>query len=60
MILYADDMVVLAEDLADLREAIRLIKEYLLQRNLKLNLSKCVMMKYRNKGKGKYRHDDKI
>jgi hypothetical protein len=60
MILYADDMVLLAEDLADLREAIRLIKMYLQNRNLKLNLSKCEMMKFRNKGKGKYKHDDEV
>jgi hypothetical protein len=60
VILYADDMVLLAEDLADLREAIRLIKKYLQDRNLNLNLSKCEMMKFRNKGKGKYKHDDKV
>jgi hypothetical protein len=58
IILYADDMALISENLEDLAEAMRLIKAYLYERSLHLNLEKCKFMKFRNKGRGKYRDND--
>lgn len=60
LILYADDMVLMSENLEDLKEALRLIKKYLLDRKLRLNLEKCKVMKFRNKGRGKYSGKDRM
>jgi len=45
-------------NLKDLKEAMNLLKNYLAMRNLRLNLEKCKLMKFRYKGKGRYRKDD--
>jgi hypothetical protein len=58
--LYADDIVLTSENLTSLREALKLLKEYLLNRNLKLNLDKCKIMKFRTNGKGRYKADDVV
>lgn len=55
---YADDIVLTSQNIADLREALKRIRDYLLLRNLKLNLEKCKIMKFRNQGKGRYSKDD--
>jgi len=58
VMLYADDIVLTSENLTLLKEALQLLKNYLLMRNLKLNLEKCKIMKFRNQGKGRYRAED--
>jgi Reverse transcriptase (RNA-dependent DNA polymerase)/Endonuclease-reverse transcriptase len=55
---YADDIVLTSINLADLKAALQRIKEYLLLRNLRLNLEKCKLMKFRNKGRGRYSQGD--
>lgn len=57
-IFYADDIVLTSTNLLELQKALRRIKEYLLLRNLKLNLDKCKLMKFRNQGRGRYSADD--
>jgi len=58
VMLYADDIVLTSENLTLLKEALQLLKNYLLIRNLKLNLEKCKIMKFRNQGKGRYRAEN--
>jgi hypothetical protein len=60
VIFYADDIVLTSTDLDDLKAALQFIKEYLLARKLELNLGKCKVMKFRNKGKGRYKLTDKL
>jgi hypothetical protein len=55
---YADDIVLTSRNLADLKAALKQIKEYLLLRNLRLNLEKCKLMKFRNQGRGRYSQGD--
>jgi Reverse transcriptase (RNA-dependent DNA polymerase) len=58
--LYADDIVLTSNNLNDIRTALVKTDEYLSLCNLKLNLEKCKIIKFRNKGKGRYRKDDKL
>jgi Reverse transcriptase (RNA-dependent DNA polymerase) len=60
VIFYADDIVLTSMDLNDLKSALQFIKEYLLARKLELNLGKCKIMKFRNKGRGRYKLTDKL
>jgi hypothetical protein len=55
---YADDIVLTSRNLADLKAALQRIKDYLLLRNLRLNLEKCKLMKFRNQGRGRYSQGD--
>jgi hypothetical protein len=48
MILYADDIVLLGENLQNIQDALARIKNYLLTRKLKLN--KCKIVKLRKGG----------
>jgi hypothetical protein len=59
-ILFADDVVLVCENLRDLKIAMIALKEYLAKRGLSFNLDKCNLIKFRNKGKGRYRKDDKL
>jgi Reverse transcriptase (RNA-dependent DNA polymerase) len=58
VLFYADDIVLTSRNLADLKAALQLIKEYLLLRNLSFNLDKCKLMKFRNQGRGRYSQGD--
>jgi hypothetical protein len=58
LILYADDIVLYSENLTDLKIAIGRVSDYLEFRKLKLNIGKCKIMKFRNKGKGRLKKDD--
>jgi hypothetical protein len=57
-LLYADDIVLTSDNLNDIKAALLKIDEFLSLCNLKLNLSKCKIMKFRTKGKGRYKKDD--
>lgn len=57
---YADDIVLTSTNLVELKGALQRLKEYLLLRNLKLNLDKCKLIKFRNQGRGRYSADDTL
>jgi hypothetical protein len=59
-IMFADDVVLVCENLDDLNIAMIALKEYLARRGLSFNLGKCNLLKFRNKGRGRYRKDDKL
>jgi hypothetical protein len=50
--------VLLCENLDDLNIAMIALKEYLLRRGLFFNMDKCNVLKFRNKGRGRYKKDD--
>jgi hypothetical protein len=58
--LYADDIVLYSENLDSIIAALNKVVQYLAARNLKLNLSKCKIVKFRTGGKGRYKKEDKI
>jgi hypothetical protein len=59
-ILFADDVVLVCENLDDLKIAMIALKEYLFRRGLSFNLGKCNLLKFRNKGRGRYSKNDKL
>jgi hypothetical protein len=52
LISYADDMVLIAYNLMELKKALQRIIAFLKSRNLELNLTKCKIMKITRKGRG--------
>ena len=58
LILFADDMALLSDNLEDLRQFTLILIEYLLERSLQLNFDKCKIVKFRNKGRGRLRKTD--
>jgi hypothetical protein len=48
------------DNLNELKIALSRILQYLEVRKLKLNIGKCKIMKFRNKGKGRLRKDDVV
>lgn len=58
--LYADDIVLCSESLESIKAALNKVVQFLAVRNLKLNLSKCKIIKFRTNGKGRYKKEDVI
>jgi hypothetical protein len=53
VILYADDVVLLCDNLEELQRAAEKFRQYLHKMDLELNEKKCKIMKFKNKGVGR-------
>jgi Reverse transcriptase (RNA-dependent DNA polymerase) len=60
LLIYADDILITSENLQEIQEFLNRLVIYLAERKLKLNEDKCKALKFRNKGRGRYKADDVI
>jgi hypothetical protein len=56
----ADDIVIISKNLHDIQNFLNRLVTFLAERNLKLNPAKCKILKFRNKGRGRYKASDKL
>ena len=60
LLIYADDIVIISKNLDDIQNFLNRLIAFLAERNLKLNPAKCKILKFRNKGRGRYKATDKL
>jgi hypothetical protein len=58
LLIYADDILIISENLQDIQRFLNRLIRYLTERNLKLNAEKSKILKFRKKGRGSYKLDD--
>jgi Reverse transcriptase (RNA-dependent DNA polymerase) len=58
LLIYADDILLLSENLNDIQRFLNRLVTYLSERSLKLNASKCKILKFTKKGKGRPKNSD--
>jgi Reverse transcriptase (RNA-dependent DNA polymerase) len=58
LFLYADDFLVLSDNLNDIQMFVDRLVLYLAERSLRLNADKCKALKFRPKGRGRYKKAD--
>jgi Reverse transcriptase (RNA-dependent DNA polymerase) len=60
LLIYADDIVIISKNLDDIQNFLNRLIAFLAERKLKLNPAKCKILKFRNKGRGRYKATDKL
>jgi hypothetical protein len=58
--LYADDILITSNNLGEIQSFVNKLVPYLSERNLKLNASKSKLLKFRKKGRGRYKQTDHL
>ena len=60
LLIYADDILILSDNLQEIQAFLNRLVQYLAERHLNLNEDKCKALKFRTKGRGRYKADDVI